>query len=226
MEPQITFYTFPPSQNAARTEITLLEKGLAFEKIPVDLFTGANKKPPLSELTPRGQLPTLVYRTGEQQIVVYESIATIRFLDDMHPDPPLLPSIDQPQQRALAQMRIAEFQNKFDPKNIFGSVMFRGQTREELGKRVDALLAELTCWEGYIGDMQFLAGDAFGLADIAVFPLLMHFEVLGYDYAKHTPKLAAYMDRCKARPSVQKSGWLDVFASFVASKAPKQVLAD
>ena len=225
MAVKITLYTFAPSQNAVRPELTLLEKGLEFEKIQVDLLKGEHRRPPLSEITPRGQVPTLVYEADEK-VVVYESIATIRFIDDMHPEPPLLPPTSEPRRRAQALMRIAEFQAKLDPANIFGSVVFGRQDREQLGKRVDNLLAELDHWESYTSSSQFLAGDQFTLADIAVFPLLMHFDALGFPYAKRTPALAAYMDRCKARPSVVASGWITAFSALVDSRDPVKVLAD
>jgi hypothetical protein len=54
----------------------------------------------------------------------------------------------------------------------------------------------------------------------------MHFEALGFDYATRTPGLASYMERCKARPSVLASGWLDVFEAFVAGLGVAKVLAD
>jgi glutathione S-transferase len=225
MTPKITLYTIPISQNAVRPELALLEKGVPFEKVQVDLMGGEHKQPPYGEITPRRQVPTLVYGEGDEAIILYESVAIIQFLDDMLPEPPLMPPVSEPAMRAKAWMRIAEFQQKLDPKNIFASVTFGKQAREQLGARVDALLEELLRWDAYVGDGPFLCGDQFTLADIAVFPLLMHFEALGYDYATHTPSLSAYMNRCKARPSVVQSGWVETFLAFARGREPGQVLA-
>jgi glutathione S-transferase len=225
MTPSITLYTFPPSQNAIRTEITLLEKELPFEKISVDLGRGEHRQPPLAELTPRQQVPTLVYDGGDEPIIVYESIATIRFLDDMHPEPALMPPTSEPRRRAAAIMRIEEFQAKLDPCNIFGSVAFGKQGKEALQPRIETLVAELERWESYLDGQRHLAGEQFTLADIAVFPLLMHFEALSFDYAVRTPALSDYVESCKQRPSVQRSGWLDTFAAFVHRLEPLPVLA-
>ncbi len=225
MAPSITLYTFPPSQNAVRPELALLEKGLPFEKVTVDFLKGEHRKPPLVDLNPRGQVPTLVYDAGGDPIAVCESIATIRFLDDMHPEPPLMPPVGEPRRRAQAIMRIEQFQAKLDPSNLFGSVIFGRKSREELRPRIDALEAELAHWESYAVGRRYLAGDQFTLADIAVFPLLMHFEALGFEYAKRTPALGAYVEACKERPSVLQSGWLDAFAAFVRDRAPEPVLA-
>ncbi len=225
MAPKITLYTIPMSQNAVRPELALLEKGVPFEKVQVDLLGGEHKQPAYGEITPRRQVPTLVYGEGDEAITLYESVAIIQFLDDIHPEPPLMPPVSEPAMRATAWMRIAEFQQKLDSKNIFGSVIFGKQTREQLGARVDALIEELPRWDAYVGDGPFLCGDQFTLADIAVFPLLMHFEALGYDYSKHTPSLSAYMNRCKARPSVVQSGWVETFLAFAREREPAQVLA-
>ena len=226
MTPTITLYTVPPSQNAVRAELTLLEKGLAFEKVDLDFFAGEHQRPPVSDLNPRRQVPTLAYDPGDGVIALYESIAIIRFLDDLHPEPPLMPPTSEPRRRALATIRIEEFQAKLDPCNLFGSVIFGRQGKDVLQPRIDKLVAELAHWERYLTGQRFLAGERFTLADIAVFPLLMHFEAMGFDYGKRTPALAAYMAACKARSSVQRSGWLDSFAAFVADRAPEPVLAD
>ena len=87
MQPKITLYTIAPSQNAVRGEIALREKGLDFDKVEVDLFSGEHKQPPFSELTPRGQVPTLVYGEGDDKIVVYESIASFAFSTPSTPIP-------------------------------------------------------------------------------------------------------------------------------------------
>jgi len=225
MTPKITLYTIAPSQNAVRPEIALLEKGIPFEKVQVDLMAGEHKQPAYGQITPRRQVPTLIYGEGDNAITLYEGVAITQFIDDMHPQPALMPPVSNPAARARALMRLAEFQQKLDPKNVFGSVVFRKQTREQLGDRVDALLEELPRWDAYVGDGPFLCGDQFTLADIAVFPLLMHFEAMGYDYEKHTPSLFAYINNCKARPSVKQTGWLENFYAFVRQFEPGQVLA-
>ncbi len=209
-----------------RPEIALREKQLPFEKIAVDLRKGEHRQAPLADVTPRQQVPTLAYQLDGPPIVVYESIATIRFIDDMHPTPPLMPPIDEPERRARALMRIEEFHAKLDPKNVFGSVAFGGMTRADLASRIEALIAELTRWDDYLAGRQFLADEQFTLADIAVFPLLLHFEALGFAYAERTPALASYIERCKARASVRESGWVEAFYNFVSQLAPADVLAD
>jgi glutathione S-transferase len=224
-QPKFTVYTAPFSHNGVRPELALREKGLAFDVVHVDLLAGEHRRPPLSELTPRGQVPTLVYDAGGEAVVVWESIAIVRFIDAVAPEPPLMPPVAERRRYADALMRIEEFQAKLDPKNIMGSVLFARQGREQLAPRIEALRAELPRWDAYVKGRRFLAGEQFTLADIAVFPLLMHFEALGYDWARHTPSLGDYIGRCKDRPSVRASGWLEHFSRFVRQRAPEPVLA-
>lgn len=224
-----TVYGFGPSHNAVRPEIALREKGASYERLEVNLLEGAHREPPLSEVSPRGQVPTLVlsgYAAGGAPLTVYESVATIQVIDELVPGPHLMPSREQPADRARAHMRIAEFQAKLDPCNIFGSVVFRRQGKAELQERIDKLFAELRHWDRYVeegGD--FLAGAAFGLADIAVFPLLVHFEALGFPFEQEAPALGGYLERCKSRESVQETGWLGRFAALMETRQPERVLS-
>ena len=224
--PHFTVYTSPFSHNGIRPELALREKGLEFDTVTVDLLAGEHRRPPFAALTPRGQVPTLTCEDGGDTVVVWESIAIIRFIDAVVPEPPLMPPVAERRRYAEALMRIEEFQAKLDPKNIMGSVIFGRQSRQQLAPRIEALRAELPRWDAYVGERRFLAGEQFTLADIAVFPLLMHFEALGYDWARHTPSLAGYVERCKARPSVRAAGWLDHFAAFMGQRNPDRVLAD
>ena len=75
--PKIILYTVPPSQNAVRPELALLEKGVPFDKVQVDFLGGEHKQPAYGEITPRRQVPTLVYGEGNEAITLYESVAII-----------------------------------------------------------------------------------------------------------------------------------------------------
>jgi glutathione S-transferase len=61
MQPKIALYIAPPSRNTVRGTFVLLEKELESKKVSIDLFTEEHQKPPFSELTPRDQVPTLVF---------------------------------------------------------------------------------------------------------------------------------------------------------------------
>ena len=74
--------------------MSILERGgNAFDAGIATIFTLQVVEPHLCG--PGGDVPAILYdaKAGGEPIVVYESIATIRFIDDMHPEPPLMPPV-------------------------------------------------------------------------------------------------------------------------------------
>ena len=57
----MALYIAPPLRNTLRGTFVYLEKGLEYKNVSIDLFTEEHQKPPFSELTPRDQVPTLVF---------------------------------------------------------------------------------------------------------------------------------------------------------------------
>ncbi|HVM98437.1 MAG TPA: glutathione S-transferase family protein, partial [Candidatus Acidoferrales bacterium] len=161
---RMKFYAHPFSNNSMRAQLSLDEKRLDYEYVKVDLFKGEHKKPEFLAINPRGQVPALV----DGDIRLYESVAIVHYLEHRYPQPSLLPG--EPKEMATCFRLIAEFNQKLDPTNIFGSVKFGGKRRADLGERVDKLLAECRIWEGYIGNGPYFTGAAFSIADIVVLP--------------------------------------------------------
>jgi glutathione S-transferase len=203
---QRRLYGHPFSNNAMRAQLALDEKQLDYEYVTVDLFRGEQRSPEYLAITPRGQVPALV----DGDVTLWESTAIVLYLEHRYPDVPLVPKV--PRAMALAYRLFAEFNQKLDPTNIFGSVKFRGLRRAELGERVDKLLAECRIWEGYAAAGQYLAGDDYSIADIATLPFFgVVIDGLGLPAADF-PNLHAWYERCKARPSVARQPWFAAFA--------------
>ena len=205
---QRRFYAHPFSNNAMRAQIALDEKGLEYEYVDVDLFKGAHKGADYLAVNPRGQVPCLL----DGDITIFESTAIVDYLDRRYPDPPLVPS--DPAAMALTVRLVAEFHQKLDGTNIFGSVRFRGHRLAELGDRVDTLLSECRRWEGYLEAAgPFFAGEAFTVADIAVLPFFaVIIDGLGLP-EQDFPRLHAWYALCRERPSVAGQRWFEGFAA-------------
>ena len=82
-------YGFWRSLASLRVRIALNLKGLEFEEIPVDLLKGQQFADAYKALNPQSVVPALILDDGSPPL--FQSLAIVEYLDEMHPQPPLLP---------------------------------------------------------------------------------------------------------------------------------------
>ncbi|HVY46724.1 MAG TPA: glutathione S-transferase family protein, partial [Minicystis sp.] len=83
----IKLYYHPLSTFSRRAHMALLEKGVAFDLVELDMRKRQHKSPEYLALNPYGRVPTLV----EDDFVIYESTAILEYVEATHPSPPLVP---------------------------------------------------------------------------------------------------------------------------------------
>ncbi len=79
---QLTLYNAPQSTCSQRVRFALHAKGLAFDEVKLDLFSGDQLQPGYLALNPNGVVPTLV--AGDD--VVIDSAVILEYLEDTRPD--------------------------------------------------------------------------------------------------------------------------------------------
>ena len=184
-----------------RVRVALLEKGLAWEDVIVDLPGGATHGEAFRRLNPFGQVPVL----EDDGLVLYESIAILEYLEEQHPTPALLPH--DRAARALARQHMlvagdyltAPFKRwltrLFTPETAWDRDD-QARAREEIGAHLDVL-------EAALDDRDYLVG-AYSLADICYVPFVVALESVGLgDLSASRPRVAAWIDRLNARPAVR-----------------------
>jgi maleylpyruvate isomerase len=87
------------SSAAYRVRIALNLKGLSAEHLPHHLRKGEQRDPAYLAINPQGLVPTL----QEGSSVITQSLAIIEWLEETHPEPPLLPK------EALRRARVRAF---------------------------------------------------------------------------------------------------------------------
>lgn len=90
------------SGTSYRTRIALNLKGIAYEQRGIDLRAGAQRSEAFLALNPQGMVPAL--ETGDA--VLTQSPAILEWLEETHPEPPLLPTgaTERAQVRAMAAL--------------------------------------------------------------------------------------------------------------------------
>jgi glutathione S-transferase len=199
----IKLYTFPPSTNSRKVRIALLEKGLEFERINVDLSKREQKNPEHLKVHPFGQVPAL----DDEGFILYDSTVINEYLEDEYPYPALMPKDSEGRARArlLEDFRDTHFNPYF--------VQLIQETRKPEGERdaqrIDHARAEilkaLDRIENELNGKEYLVGS-FSLADIAFMSnidLLERFAIpVDPNKYKNT---VAWIARLKARPSFAAS---------------------
>ena len=102
-------YTYFRSSAAYRVRIALNLKGLPYDSVSIHLVKdgGRNRTPEYRALNPQMRVPALTLDSGD---VLVQSLAIIEYLDETHPNPPLLPKDPKGRARVrgLAQLVAAD----------------------------------------------------------------------------------------------------------------------
>jgi len=85
----IKMYGFWRSSAAFRVRAALNLKGLAFEEEMIDIDVGVQHTPEYLALNPQAVVPSLIVDDGPP---LTQSLAIIQYLEETHPNPPLLPA--------------------------------------------------------------------------------------------------------------------------------------
>lgn len=198
----IKLYTFPASSNSRKVRMALIEKGLEFERIPIDLSKREQKNPDYLKIHPFGQVPAL----DDEGFVLYDSTVINEYLEDEYPYPPLLPKDSEGRARARLMEDLRD--SHFNP----ASGQLNRELRKSEGERdqnaIEQARAKIAeCFdrlEKELEGREYLAGP-FSLADIAFVPNLDTLERIQVQIDPKYKNVLGWIARLKARPSFAAS---------------------
>ena len=195
--PKLTLVSHHLCPYAQRAAIALAEKGVAYERINIDL---GNKPDWFLEISPHGRVPVLIVeRPGGPREVLFESAAILEYLDETLPHP-LHPA--DPATRARHRAWIEHGSAILNQIGRFYSAHDGAGLRRE-AKALRAMFAKV---EAVLGDGPYFTGRAFSLVDTVYGPIFRYFDLfdrLGeFGALAGLPKLAAWRAALRARPSV------------------------
>ena len=196
----ITLYHDVPSSNSDRVKIALAEKGLAWNGVTVSLAKTEQKSPEHLGRNPYGKIPVI----DDDGKILFESCIINEYLDEMYPEPPLMPK--DPFLRGRGCI-LVDYALNYAHEPYWA---LRGEMRKKASERNSAVLEEkrrtlrqlLIYLEEALGDKAYFLG-AFSLIDIAIIPRLLRMESYGALPAPTLPRLNAWLERMKERSSVK-----------------------
>jgi maleylacetoacetate isomerase len=149
----IRMYGFWRSAASFRVRIALNLKGLAYREQMIDLDAGEQHRPDYCAINPSASVPSLFVDDGPQ---LTQSLAILEYLEETHPEPPLLPkdARGRARVRALALIFAADHHPLIVPR-------IRRYLAERLHVGEDARTEWIRHWfrEGLMQGEAKLAGD-------------------------------------------------------------------
>ncbi len=185
-----------------KVRLILKEKALEFD---LEIERTWERRPEFLALNPAGEIPVLVDETG---VVLSDANVIAEYLEEVYPERPLMPTapLDRAETRRLVNWFDVKFNREVTQNLVEEKLMKRllGQgTPNSLAIR--AGYANVHTHLAYISYLverrNYLAGDNFGLADIAAAAHLSAVDYLGdVPWDEHEPAKTWYA-RVKSRPS-------------------------
>ncbi|UVO31722.1 maleylacetoacetate isomerase [Bradyrhizobium arachidis] len=202
----IQLYGFWRSLASFRVRVALKLKGMPFEETSVDILSGEQFKPDYDAVNTERVVPTLIH-DGRQ---IFQSLAILEYLDDIKPEPRLLPAdpADRAYARALALMTVADSHPLVTPR-------VRNHLTSQFGADSAAIERWATHWamEGLATYERLLAkrqpapfalGAEPGIADICIAGQVVGAHFLKLDLVPF-PSVARLADHCFSFPAFATS---------------------
>lgn len=209
MKPKL--YSFWRSSAAFRVRIALNLKGIDYEVIPVHLSKngGDQLSQSYSDKNPNRLVP--LYEDGKNSL--HQSLAIIEYLEETHPEPPLLPKsvADRAWVRALAQDIACDI-HPLDNLRVLRYLVKQLNVSSEAKDRwyqhwilegLNSLEKRLSV-DKRVG--KFACGDQPGLIDICLVPQLFNALSAQMDMQPF-PTLMSIYEECMLLPAFIRASW-------------------
>lgn len=190
--------------NSYRVRIFMAEKGIDLPRVRIDFEKGDHRSREFLALNSLGQIPVLVLGDGT---VITESVAICRYLEELHPEPPLFG-------KGAAGRAMVEMWNRRVELVVMATVGdFAFHTIDFFKDRMTQFPAfgetqrhnAASKWEWLDRELadgrSFVAGDEFSIADITGGVTAWLCEVFQIPWPASSPNVDRWLERVRSRPS-------------------------
>jgi glutathione S-transferase len=201
---KMLLYQFRKGTNPRRVIIYLAEKGIDVPRYELDYANNEHRSARYLAINPSGRAPTLVTDGG---LAVTDSAAIVEYLEELHPERPMIGTDPAARARVRALERLASdlvARGQLWLWNRTGAFLAKEpspsmETADRTHRYVTELLDVL---ELQIGGNDFLAGDEPTIADCTAFTIFQTArERFALPFGEGHPRLNAWYGRFRSRPS-------------------------
>lgn len=201
-----TLYSMQPSGNCYKVRLLLHQLGIPFRLVDVDAGKGQSRTPEFLAMNPNGRVPLLTLPDGRH---LSESGAMLLYLAD---GTSFIP--DDRYDRAVAHQWMFFEQYDHEPQIAVARSWMGPYYPERHGKATAEQIAgwhqrgyrALDVMERRLAVADWLAGDAYSVADIALYAYTHVAGEGGFDLGRY-PGITRWLARVAATPDYVQLGW-------------------
>ena len=204
-------YSYFRSSASYRVRIALALKGLAFDYAAVHLVKNEQLSDAFRAVTPAQLVPALVVDQGQGEKVLTQSLAIIEYLEETHPEPPLLPkdALGRARVRAIALDVACEIHPLDNLRVLRYLIKDMGVSEDDKNRwyrhwvetGLEVVERQLA---GQAATGRFCHGDLPGLADCVLVPQIFNAQRMACRLA-HVPTVMRVFENCMAEAAFSTS---------------------
>lgn len=195
-------YGFAISNYYNMVKLALLEKGLPFEEV---LFY-AGQSPEALAISPRGKVPVLEVEQG----FISETSVILDYLEQVHPEPALLPGDAFERAQVLALAKEIELYIELPARACFPEVFFGATLPEAIKEKAGVeLLQGFAALRRHARFAPYVAGTSLSVADLYFqysvnLALVVGDKLFGIDFLADMPEARALLERLEQTPNARR----------------------
>ncbi|MEG3180701.1 glutathione S-transferase family protein [Sphingomonas sp. LT1P40] len=193
-----------PAPNPRRVRIFAAEKGVDLPREDVSILKGEHKSEAYRAINPLGQTPSLKLDCGT---VLTESVAICRYLEALHPEPPMFG------RDPIDVARVEMWNRRIELRLMVPTGMIWVHTHpftarvmphqyKDFGESNRVLVERaLTMCDTALGETPFIVGEHYTMADILLLTTIDFGTFIGLSVPEELARLNDWHRRVTARPS-------------------------
>jgi len=202
----VKLYSYCRSSAAYRVRIALNLKKLPYEMVSIHLTKdgGRQHTSEFLAINPQARVPALELSNGE---VLTQSLAIIEYLNEIHPDPPLLPTdaLGRAKSRAIAQLIACDIH----PLNNTSPLRYLKRDLKHEQSEIDAwyhhwIIEGFRALETMLKPAPYACGANVTIADICLVPQVANARRLNVPLDQF-PKIVSVNAACLKLPAFDKA---------------------